>query len=53
MLSGVKHNIVNTSNAPLKLYTVYAPPEHRDRTIHNTKADAFANEEEFDGETTE
>ncbi len=51
--AGVKHNIINTSNAKLKLYTVYSPPEHKDRTIHKTKADALTHEEEFDGKTTE
>lgn len=45
--SGVKHNIVNTSDSePLKLYTLYSPPEHRDGTIHQTKAEALADEED-------
>ena len=50
-----KHNIINTSSTnPLKLYTVYSPPNHRDATIHKTKADATQDEEEhFDGTTTE
>lgn len=52
--AGVEHNIVNTSEAePMKLYTVYAPAEHKDGTIHATKADAQAAEEHFDGQTTE
>lgn len=53
--AGAKHNILNTSSEkPLKLYTVYSPPNHKDGTIHNTKADAIADEEEhFDGKTTE
>ena len=43
--AGVRHNIVNTSDLlVLKLYTVYSPPEHRDGTIHQTKADAVADE---------
>ncbi len=43
--AGTKHNIVNTSATdPVKLYTLYAPPEHRDGTIHGTKADAAADE---------
>lgn len=51
---GTVHNILNTSqNAPLQLYTLYGPPNHKDGTIHNTKADAEANEEHFDGKTTE
>jgi mannose-6-phosphate isomerase-like protein (cupin superfamily) len=53
--AGTKHNIVNTSvDKAMKLYTVYAPPNHRDGVIHKTKADAEANEEEhFDGTTSE
>lgn len=39
--SGTKHNIINTSSEkPLKLYTLYAPPNHKDGTIHETKAEA-------------
>lgn len=52
--AGVKHNIINTSSDKhLKLYTLYSPPNHRDGVIHKTKADAEANEEHFDGVTTE
>ncbi|MFA5232592.1 MAG: cupin domain-containing protein [Candidatus Paceibacterota bacterium] len=52
--AGVKHNIVNTSTEePMKLYTVYSPPEHRDGVIHPTKEDAVADNEEFDGKPTE
>ena len=51
--AGTKHNIVNTGEEDLKLYTLYAPPEHKDKTIHRTKEDALAHEEHFDGETTE
>ena len=51
--AGTKHNIVNTGDAEMKLYTVYAPPEHRDGVVHKTKADAMAGEEHFDGTTTE
>jgi mannose-6-phosphate isomerase-like protein (cupin superfamily) len=52
--AGTKHNVVNDSaTSELKLYTVYSPPEHRDGTIHKTKADALAHEEHFDGKTTE
>ncbi len=50
---GTKHNIINTGQTDLKLYTVYSPPEHKDGTIHPTKKDALANEEHFDGTTTE
>lgn len=51
--AGAKHNVVNTGSEPLKLYTLYAPPEHRDGTVHATKAIADAQEEHFDGKTTE
>jgi mannose-6-phosphate isomerase-like protein (cupin superfamily) len=52
--AGTKHNVVNESNTEeLKLYTLYSPPEHRDGTVHKTKADALALEEHFDGKTTE
>jgi mannose-6-phosphate isomerase-like protein (cupin superfamily) len=51
--AGARHNIVNTGNKPLQLYTLYAPPEHRDGTVHVTKADAEATEEHFDGKTSE
>ena len=53
--AGTKHNIINTSSdKPMKLYTVYSPPNHLDGTIHKTKADAEADEgEHFDGKTTE
>lgn len=45
--AGTAHNIVNTSeSAPLKLYTIYSPPEHPDGTINETKADAVAYEAE-------
>lgn len=50
--AGVKHNVVNTSvDSSLKLYSLYSPPEHKDGTVHKTKADAL--EEHFDGKTTE
>ena len=51
--AGTKHNIINTGNAPLKLYTLYAPPNHRDGVVHHTRADAEADNEHFDGKTTE
>jgi len=45
--AGVKHNIINTStDEPLKLYTIYSPPNHPAETVHATKADAQAAEEE-------
>jgi mannose-6-phosphate isomerase-like protein (cupin superfamily) len=52
--AGTKHNIINNSDSEeLKLYTLDSPPEHRDGTIHRTKADALSHEEHFDGKTTE
>ncbi len=51
--AGARHNVKNTGDEPLKLYTIYAPPEHVDGTVHATKADAEASEEHFDGKTTE
>lgn len=51
--AGARHNIRNTGDKPLRLYTLYAPPEHRDGTVHVTKADTDASEEHFDGKTTE
>ena len=51
--AGAKHNIINTSAAPLKLYTLYSPPNHRDGVVHQTRADAEADTEHFDGKTTE
>jgi mannose-6-phosphate isomerase-like protein (cupin superfamily) len=51
--AGAKHNIINTGSVPLKLYTLYAPPNHRDGVVHHTRADAEADNEHFDGKTTE
>jgi len=52
--AGANHNIINTGNIPLKLYTLYAPPNHRDGVVHHTRDDAEAdNNEHFDGKTTE
>ena len=51
--AGARHNIMNTGDEPLRLYTIYAPPEHRDGTVHATRADAVASKEHFDGKTTE
>lgn len=49
--AGVRHNILNSGEAVLKLYTIYSPPEHKDGVVHKTKAEA--GEEHFDGHTTE
>ena len=51
--AGAHHNIVNTGNGSLKLYTLYAPPNHRDGVVHQTRADALADKEHFDGKLTE
>ena len=51
--AGTNHNIINTGNTPMKLYTLYAPPNHRDGVIHHTRAEAEADHEHFDGKTTE
>jgi mannose-6-phosphate isomerase-like protein (cupin superfamily) len=51
--AGAKHNIINTGAVPLKLYTLYAPPNHRDGVVHHTRDDAEADTEHFDGNTTE
>jgi mannose-6-phosphate isomerase-like protein (cupin superfamily) len=51
--AGARHNVINTGPAPLKLYTIYGPPEHRDGTVHRTRSEAVRDEEHFDGATTE
>src|SRR5512140_461815 len=51
--AGTTHNIVNTGRVPLKLYTLYAPPNHRDGVVHRTRAEAENDNEHFDGKTTE
>ena len=53
--AGARHNVINTGSKPLKLYTIYAPPEHRDGVVHTTKeqAEADHDNDHWDGETTE
>ena len=51
--AGARHNVINTGDAPLALYTLYGPPDHREGVVHRTKAEADASEEHFDGTTTE
>lgn len=52
--AGADHNVVNTSSeAELKLYTIYSPPHHKDGTVRATREEAEASEPEFDGVTTE
>jgi mannose-6-phosphate isomerase-like protein (cupin superfamily) len=49
--AGMRHNVINTGDVELKLYTIYSPPEHKDGVVEETKADEI--EEHFDGKTTE
>lgn len=52
--AGAKHNVINTDNKTIfKLYTIYAPPHHKDGIVRLTKEDAEKNEAAFDGNTTE
>lgn len=52
--SGAQHNVINTSTTdPLKLYTIYTPPHHKDAIIRTTREEAINNAPEFDGITTE
>jgi len=51
--AGARHNVKNTGDKPLKLYTLYGPPEHADGTVHATKDEALASKEHFAGKTTE
>lgn len=50
---GARHNVRNTGQEPLRMYTIYGPPEHVDGKIHETREDADKDEEHFDGKTTE
>jgi mannose-6-phosphate isomerase-like protein (cupin superfamily) len=52
--AGAEHNVINTRNSiELKMYTIYALPNHQDGIVRATKKDAETNKEEFDGKTTE
>lgn len=55
VLAGARHNVRNTGSAPLKLYSIYAAPEHLDGVVQATKteADERHHDEEWDGATTE
>lgn len=44
--AGTEHNIINTSSGKMKLYTIYSPAEHRDKTIHRTKQEALDDTED-------
>ena len=51
--AGARHRVANVGATPLRLYTLYGPPEHRDGTVHGSPADARLKPEHFDGRTTE
>jgi len=51
--AGTNHNIINTGSTSMKIYTLYSPPNHRDGVVHHTRAEAEADDEQFDGKTTE
>lgn len=51
--AGAEHNVINTGTEPLKLYTLYCPPHHADKTVHVTKHDAEGDSEHFEGKTSE
>ena len=51
--AGARHNLINTGEKPLKLYTLYGPPNHLDQLVQVTKAEAIASKEAFAGATTE
>jgi len=53
--AGARHNVINNSDAPLRLYTIYGPPEHKDGVVHKDKeqADRDHDNDEWNGETTE
>jgi len=44
--AGTYHNVINSGTGQLKLYTIYSPPNHPDKTVHKTKAEALAAEED-------
>jgi len=51
--SGAQHNVINTGSEPLRFYTIYSPPHHKDGIVRQTKKEAEEQAAEFDGETTE
>ena len=53
--AGARHNVRNIGDEPLKLYTLYGPPEHKDGVVQSTKAEAEArhHDEQWDGAVTE
>jgi mannose-6-phosphate isomerase-like protein (cupin superfamily) len=53
--AGARHNVINTGAEPLRLYTIYGPPEHRDGVVHATReqAEADHDNDHWDGGTSE
>lgn len=51
--AGARHNLINTGNSALRIYTLYGPPNHMDRLVQTTKSEAEAAHETFDGQATE
>jgi mannose-6-phosphate isomerase-like protein (cupin superfamily) len=53
--AGARHNVINTGDTPLRLYTIYGPPEHKDGVVHRDKSQAERDHDNdhWDGETTE
>ena len=51
--AGAKHNVINTGAEPLKMYTIYGPPNHEDKIVRATKEEADRKDEKFDRKTTE
>ena len=53
--AGARHNVINTGDVPLKLYTLYGPPEHKDKVVHKTKdqAERDHDNDHWNGETSE
>ncbi|PJF08866.1 cupin domain-containing protein [Pseudorhodobacter sp. MZDSW-24AT] len=51
--AGAKHNLVNTGDNRLRLYTIYGPPNHIDKLLEDTKAEAETSREVFDGVASE
>ena len=51
--AGSEHNIINSGSKPLKMYTIYTPPNHKDGVVFKTKEEASESKEKFDGKITE
>ena len=51
--AGATHNLINTGDKPMKIYTIYGPPNHVDQLVQGSKSVALASSEHFDGRSTE